>query len=460
MSASSAPEPPKVNFALGSILGKTFVSEAAASTVGFPPPSLAEVSEVVPDEVLLPHAESSARPPIASGIKLRRTRRTLTNPNTSSTLLPECWHPNEIMESRSSSPSRMRRRRLAWGLTQSELASRAGVSRQLVAAVEAGHNAPAVDAALGLARALGTTVEDLFSPLRPSVTHALGHGLREHALLRVGRVGESLVSVELADHGTAGTAWAKPDGVFEEGTLRLFPGANPAGLVLAGCDPAIGIAEAMLHGRAGRSMLAISTATGTALKALARGRVHAAVVHGPEQQLPKPPVPVVRLRFARWQVGLASGSRRGRASLEDLLAGNLPIAQRDPAAASQQALDRMLATAGIGGPPPGPRASGHIEAARLAATLDCAALTTETAAAAFALRFIPLEEHAVEVWVAERWQAHPAADALEEVLASPAFTERVARFGGYDLTGCGTRAEPSPAKSQAERFLGGHSAGR
>jgi DNA-binding XRE family transcriptional regulator len=74
-----------------------------------------------------------------------------------------------------SGQSGVRESRLAAGMTQAELAARAGVSRQLVAAVEAGRHAPAVDAALGIARALGTTVEELFS-LQPyqAVMAALG----------------------------------------------------------------------------------------------------------------------------------------------------------------------------------------------------------------------------------------------------------------------------------------------
>jgi molybdate-binding protein len=93
----------------------------------------------------------------------------------------------------------------------------------------------------------------------------------------------------------------------------------------------------------------------------------------------------------------------------------------------------------IEGPLPGPSAAGHLDAARLAATLGCAAVTTEAAARAFGLRFLDLESHTVEVWVAERWAPQPAVEALGAVLASAAFTERVAQFGGYDLTGCGTR---------------------
>jgi DNA-binding XRE family transcriptional regulator len=334
--------------------------------------------------------------------------------------------------------SRLRERRLECGLTQAELAARAGVSRQLVAAVEAGHNAPAVDAALGLARALATTVEDLFSSGSDAVVAALGTTLPDGASLKVGRVGDQFVAAELADHGVAGAGWAKPDGTVRAGRLRLFTGASPRGLVLAGCDPALGVAEAMLEGLGPSSLLALSAATGTGLAALARGRVHAAVVHGPGGDLPDPPVPVVRLHLARWQVGLGLASRIKSRSLEALLAGGVPIAQRDPAAASQQALERVAARTGTAGPPRGPLAGGHIEAARIAATLGCAAVTTEAAAGAFGLHFLSLEEHVVQIWLAERWSDHPGVEALGNLLVGVAFTERIAQFRGYDLAGCGS----------------------
>lgn len=334
--------------------------------------------------------------------------------------------------------SRVRERRLQSGLTQAELAVRAGVSRQLVAAVEAGQNAPAVDAALGLARALATTVEDLFAAAPTGIIAALGGPLREAAPLRIGRVGDRLVAAELADHGTAGAGWAKPDGTIEAGVLRLFSGATPRGLVLAGCDPALGVAEAMLEGLGPSSLAALSAATGTGLAALNHEGVHATVVHGPRDGLPTPPVPVLRLHLARWQVGLGVASRLKRRSLEALLRGKAPIVQRDPAAASQQALQRAAANAGVREAPSGPLAGGHIEAARLAALLGCAAVTTEAAARAFDLRFLALEEHVVQIWLAERWRDHPGVEALGNLLAAPAFTERVAQFGGYDLDGCGT----------------------
>jgi DNA-binding XRE family transcriptional regulator len=339
--------------------------------------------------------------------------------------------------------SSLRERRLECGLTQAELAARAGVSRQLVAAVEAGRNTPAVDAALGLAQALATSVEALFGGRPPDVVAALGGRLRDGAPLRVGCVADRLVAAELADHGIAGATWAKPDGVLDGGKLRLFPGARPAGVVLAGCDPALGVAEAMLDGLGPRSLLAISTSTGTALRALERGGVHAAVVHGLPHELPEPPVPVERWHLARWQVGLAVSPKLQGRSFEAVLRSNVRVAQRDPTATSQQAFEHARVGAGIEPLPPGPLATGHLEAARIAATLDGAAVTTEGAAQIFDLPFLGLEDHDVEVWVAERWLDHPGINALGEVLVTRAFTERVAHFGGYDLTHCGERIDAS-----------------
>lgn len=58
--------------------------------------------------------------------------------------------------------SRLKEVRTAAGLTQADLADRAGVSRKTVNTVENGVFVPSTLLALSLARALGTTVEDLF----------------------------------------------------------------------------------------------------------------------------------------------------------------------------------------------------------------------------------------------------------------------------------------------------------
>jgi transcriptional regulator with XRE-family HTH domain len=333
----------------------------------------------------------------------------------------------------------VRERRLGLGISQSELAGRAGVSRQLVAAVEGGRNAPSVEAALALAGALGCTVEGLFGrKTRGRSRSALGQALPDGAAVRVGRVGEQLVAAELPDHGIAGDGWARGDAVVVRGEIELFPDAEIAGTVVAGCDPAMGVAEAMLAGRGRRSLLALSAPTGESLAALEQGAVHAAVVHDRREELPEPEQPVGRVHLARWQVGLAVSPGVGEASLELAAHADFPLIQRPHSARSQRAFERALGVAGLGSPRTGPIASGHLAAARAASLLRGAAVTTEGAARAFGLRFLALEEHIVQLWVAEQWLGETCVQDLVELLGRPAFTRRVAQFGGYDLADCGT----------------------
>lgn len=333
----------------------------------------------------------------------------------------------------------IRERRSQLGLSQSEVASRAGVSRQLVSAVEAGRNVPSVEAALALAGALACSVEDLFGRRSADEVEAvLGDQLHDGAAVRVGRVGDRIVVAGLADHGIAGDGWAKADGVLNGGRLELLPDADVAGVLVAGCDPALGVAEAMLSGRGRRSLLAASAPTGDSLVALERGLVHAAVVHDRRESLPMPPLPVVRVHLARWQVGLGVAPGLGEPSLEMVAAGEFPLVQRSPAARSQHAFNRALAAAGCGAVRSGPIASAHLAAARTAAILGGAAVTTEGAARAFGLRFVPIEQHVVQLWVADPWIGDAGVQELVELLGRPAFTRRVAQFGGYELDGCGT----------------------
>src|SRR5207248_5171133 len=56
----------------------------------------------------------------------------------------------------------LRRARLKSGLKQSELAKRAGVSRQTLSVLESGRGQPSTSVALHLARVLGCRVEELF----------------------------------------------------------------------------------------------------------------------------------------------------------------------------------------------------------------------------------------------------------------------------------------------------------
>ena len=290
--------------------------------------------------------------------------------------------------------TQLRRRRSAAGLTQAELACAAGVSRQLVAAVEAGVNVPAADAAIRLACALECTVEELFA-------------------------------VKQQDDWPAAIA--------------------PGALVVAGCDPALAVAERMLAGAhavsrsgPGAQLVAIDATSGSALASLDAGTIHAAVVHGPPGDLGEAHLELTRVKLAAWRVGLGLGPGLGALTLEQLLGAGTPVVQRPESASSQRALRRAADALGYRQLPAGVVASGHDDAARAGAALGVAALTTEGAARRLGLRFLELEDHVVELWVAASWRGHPAFEALLELLAGRAYRARVSRLGGYDLTGCGT----------------------
>ncbi|MEN8006271.1 MAG: helix-turn-helix transcriptional regulator [Candidatus Krumholzibacteriota bacterium] len=66
------------------------------------------------------------------------------------------------MKPRHDIQSHVRRHRLRLDLTQQELADRVGVTRQTILSIEKGKYSPTVGLALGLARELGVSVEELF----------------------------------------------------------------------------------------------------------------------------------------------------------------------------------------------------------------------------------------------------------------------------------------------------------
>jgi DNA-binding XRE family transcriptional regulator len=295
-------------------------------------------------------------------------------------------------------PDQVRLRRKELGLTQAELATSAGVSRQLVVALEAGVNTPAVDAAMRLARALECPVEELFEEARPEARRGSPQ---------------------------TGAPMNPQDGAF----------------VIAGCDPALAIAEAMLRGDGSAAVLALDATTATALHSLRSGCVHAAVVHGRPGRLRRTTVDVDRVQLAHWQVGLGLAPGVKPRTLASCLERRVPIVQRQEGAASQQALRRAVKALDRD-LPPGIVVAGHLEAARVAAAIGCAAITTEGAASMSGLRFVPFELHTVEIWVDRRWEGHRGHDALRDLLNTGAFAESVARLGGYDLTGCGEQLPP------------------
>lgn len=325
---------------------------------------------------------------------------------------------------------RLRRLREDLGLTQGEIAARAGVSRQLVGALESDRQLPRVDVAIALAEALGAEVTNVFTPARQPIDVVTGAPAPEGSLLRVGMVGDRSVvtGMRAGDEG-----WDVADAVVEDGELHAMAPIRP-GVVVAGCEPGLEVLERLLRER-GVAAMAVGCSSAAALDALIDRRTHAAVVHGGPMGLPDSPEAVDRFRLCGWRVGLAGPPGADAGWFDAALRGRTPVAQREAGAAAQAALERVLP-----GPVEGPRVRNHVEAARLAVNAGIAAVSIEPAALAVGASFHPLETHETELWVGAGWLGLPAVEAALTELTGERFQRRLRGVGGYDLAGSGSRA--------------------
>lgn len=329
---------------------------------------------------------------------------------------------------------RLRHLRLASGLSQAELAKDAGVSRALVSAIEAGRHQPGVDAALSLARALGTTVEALFGHGVGGPVDALsGEAPAPGSALRGAFVGEQLVTStpRIGDDG-----WDTADGVAGDPQLDRVASTGRS-VVVAGCEPALVLLERVLRDHGARAM-AITTSSAVALAALAAGRLHAAAVHFPRGAPPPlEGLPLLRIGLARWRVGL--GARRGSRGdwWKSALSGRVPVIQREAGAAAQAAFERVARSRKR--PIAGPRVGSHLAASRYSVATNLPAVTIEPAAAAVGAAFHAIETHDVELWVHGQHAAEPGVQSLLDLLGSTICRQTLEAIGGYDLSRTGSR---------------------
>lgn len=320
------------------------------------------------------------------------------------------------------------------GMTQAELAARAGMSRQMVGAIESGRHLPRVDAAISLARALGVEVDALFPSPTEAVDAVTGHPVASGSLVRIGWVGDRAVTAPV---GTGADGWDVADGVIEDEAVVPFD-RRPPGLVVAGCEPGLAVIERLLRER-GMGAVAASASSTAARSALSAGRLHAAVVHGvPGDRYPLPVSPnITRVRLASWQVGLAAPLDAPQDWWREALAGIVPVVQREPGAGVQQA---FLDASGVEDQVPGPTVGSHLAAARLSLATGLAAVTIEPAALAVGARFHPLEVHEAQLWIAGDWINDRVVTEALAIIGERRFTERLVGIGGYDLSQSGSRA--------------------
>src|SRR6267142_51316 len=310
----------------------------------------------------------------------------------------------------------LRRARQRSGLKQGELASRAGISRQTLSALEAGRAQPSTAIALNLARALGCRMEELF--WRPDDPFAL---------------------------------LAPADALLTRGGLYLLRPRESveANLLVIGCDPGLAVLAGRFADRwPGQRLCWVGASSDAALTALARGHAHVAGAHLFDEQAREFNVPFVRrtlagramvvVTFAHLEEGfaLAPGNPRHIKRPEDIARPGVRFVNREPGAGARRLLDRLLRKARV--PASAVKGydrllGGHLQVAQAVAmgTAD-AGVVARSAAVAYGLDFVPLSEERFDLVFPKEWSTDPRAARMVETLEGRAFRRELGSLGGYD----------------------------
>lgn len=337
----------------------------------------------------------------------------------------------------------MARERRGW--SQVELARSAGVSRQLVGAVEAGRHAPRVDAALALARALGMSVEDLFAPAVPDAPQVVW--LSERGRVLATSPGQPVLAARVGDRLVAAPSvgpqpWmADGQAAATDAGVSWLPGADPDAALVAGCDPALGIIATILARRSGRNLVIAHASSTQSAQWLDAGLVHAAVVHGRPDELPAITRLVDRFVLTGWQVGLAGSPGGAVPTIEQVCQEQIPVVQRETGAGTQTAFLAAVRLAGAAAAPAGPVAASHLDVTSYLLHGAPVGITMEPAAISAGLPFHPLVEHTVQLWIDPAHREHRAVAALTDLLHDTVLRQRLAAISGYTTTDTGARID-------------------
>ena len=246
--------------------------------------------------------------------------------------------------------SRVRGARRERGWSQQDLAAKSGVSRAEISAVETSRQTPSTATALRLAAALGRTVEELFilsQEANPSWAWAPERAEGRYWEARVG-ARRLLFPVE----PSSALGILPHDGCFTPEGLVGKPWADAdKTLVVAGCDPAVGLLAAELARRDGIRLVALTRGSREALELLKRGLVHAAGLHWSDDSSEDANAAMVAsvlgggfrlVHVARWQEGVALESSVRARSATSIARAKLRWIAREEGSGARHVLDRLL----------------------------------------------------------------------------------------------------------------------
>jgi putative molybdopterin biosynthesis protein len=337
----------------------------------------------------------------------------------------------------------------------------AGVTRQAVSAVESGHSDPSLRVALGLARALGMTVEELFGPGEPGdpvLARPVAPVSAPGSRVALATVGDTFVALPLDADLAARLGFGAAGGLMVSGggnqiSVRPIGPPRPT-VVVAGCDPALPLLETPL------ALLDPPLAfawwpcgSGEALRLAAAGLVHAAGVHrvGPGEGDDTSgtsgtsgiPGGAEVVGFASWREGLVVRPGAEVRGLDDVARQGLRLVNREPGAQARTLLDRERMRLGLEAsqlPGYDSLAAGHLQvAAAIVGGLADVGVSSEPAALAYGLDFIPLAEERFDLLLPAKHAASREVQGLLKVLTSPWLLAQLASLPGYDAARCGER---------------------
>jgi putative molybdopterin biosynthesis protein len=376
--------------------------------------------------------------------------------------------------------ARLRLARQARGLSQQQLAGVAGVTRQAVSAVESGHSDPSLRVALALAGALGMTVEELFGPGDPAdpvLAQPVAAASRGGSRVVLATVGDTFVALPLHADMAARVGFGAAGGLVvgaSPSRAAAAPVPDPASrglepidpvevrpigpprptLVVAGCDPALPLLEtplALLDPPVAFVWWPCGSGEFVRLSAVVLGP--AAGVHQPSgereaDEAVEIPGGAEVVGFAAWREGLVVRPGARVRGLDDVARQRLRLVNREVGAQARTLLDQECARLRLTPaelPGYDSRAAGHLQvAAAVAGRLADAGVSSEPAALAYGLDFVPLASEQFDLVLPAKHAASREVQGLLKVLTSPWLLAQLASLPGYDPVSCGVPRDQWP----------------
>jgi putative molybdopterin biosynthesis protein len=360
------------------------------------------------------------------------------------------------------------------GLSQGELAVRAGITRQAVSSIESNLYLPTTGVALHLASALACRVEDLFNLMTTEdivdgklIGHLPQRDMKASPVrVKVSSVGAMTIVRPITGLGEVLSFTVPADGYVVEAhgqisgaTVRVKLSrdrqAIEQAISVAGCDPAIFLAgEHMRRRKDQTSLVGWTMGSMAALRALQQGEVHVAGLHLFDPTTGESNLPFLRralkgsnyevVTFATWEEGLLvrAGNPKSIRALSDIADPNVTLVNREEGAGARLLLDQRMRAAGINYHQVrgyDTVVASHFEVARAIANHQAdVGVGIRSAAQLFELDFIPLQTARYDLVVPKAYlKLHPTLAHLFETLVSRPFRNEIDSLGGYDTSETG-----------------------